>query len=171
MKYLNTCLYEYMHNHTYTLQCFLMFCWSSGKSRGNIMWHFIAANPRRIRVQRHSISVSSTCISVKEIPFHSAYETVQLPSFSCLWSSDSPHCRYGWAGCQALFQFLFPTVGQLLLVQTSIRQASGKGVTEVHLLQPIWENLKEEEEIWFIIHHGSLWANSYITDATKHSEY
>lgn len=46
-----------------------------------------------------------------------------------------------------LLKFLFPTVGQLPLVQTSIRQASGKGITWMSLPQSGLKNLKQEEEI------------------------
>ena len=46
-----------------------------------------------------------------------------------------------------LLKFLLPTVGQLPLVQTSIRQASGKGITQMSLPQSALENLKQEEEI------------------------
>ena len=57
-----------------------------------------------------------------------------------------------------LLKFLLPTVGQLPLVQTSIRQASGKGITQVSLPQSSLENLKQEEEIWFIIQSRGFWG-------------
>lgn len=55
-------------------------------------------------------------------------------------------------------KFLLPSIDPLLLVQTSITQSGGKGVAEMHPLLSTLKDLKQEEEIRFIVHSGSLWA-------------
>lgn len=92
--------------------------------------------------------------SVVQMHFNRGDLTSQCPRdgvstiiFPSLILSDFPHYRYDWASCQILSLHFFRSaaLGQPLLVETSMRRASGKGVSEMHSPQSTTENLKQEE--------------------------
>lgn len=89
------------------------------------------------------------------IQFHSAYETVQLPSFFCLWSSVL--LIADMVGLAAkLFQYF----------SSNCRSASiGANIYETGKWQGCYRDVSTsvysgefEEEMWFIIQSGNLWA-------------
>lgn len=125
----------------------------------------------RIRVQRCSVSVSFKCISMEGISFHGAHETVLLPSFSSLWSLDSPHYKYGWASCQSLSPISSPNSRSATIGSNIYEMSKWQGCYRDASTSIYFEEFEARRRNMVCNSEWKPFGDSHITNATKHSGY